>query len=176
MYDDIVLKWWWVISIFPIWEVWNSYNFPIRNEIVAWLSVWVLVVEARKKSWTLITSNLALDLWKELFAIPWDIFKSNSDWCNYLIKSWMAKLVMTSSDLLEEFNISNKNKEKKDIIISFNDEIEEKIYNLLLLESLWINEISAKIGLDIKIVSLKLSILEITNCIKKGIWWKYEVF
>jgi len=38
MYDEIIDTWWAIISIFPIWVPWNSYNFPIRNEIVAWLS------------------------------------------------------------------------------------------------------------------------------------------
>ena len=74
LYDKIVLEGWAVISIFPIWEVWNPYNFPIRNEIVAWLSVWTLVIEAQKKSGSLITAKLALDLWKDLFVVPWDIF------------------------------------------------------------------------------------------------------
>lgn len=175
MYDNIVESWWWVISIFPIWEVWNPYNFPIRNEIVAWLSLWVLIVEARKKSWTLITANLALDLWKDLFAIPGDIYKLNSEWCNNLIKEWTAKLVTNSNDVLSEYNIQDniiKNTSKK---IVLNDKIEEEIYNILILENLTINELLIKTSLDISCLSFKLSMMEINNIIKKTIWWRYDI-
>gem|GEM_PF-7122955 len=47
----------------------------------------------------------------------------------------MAKMVTNSIDILEEYNISTKNKnleEKKEI--SFDNEVDKKIYNLLLLE------------------------------------------
>jgi len=176
VYDNIVLNWWGVISIFPFWEMWNPYNFPVRNEIVAGLSVWVIVIEAKNKSGTLITSNLALDLWKDLFAIPWDIYKPSSEWCNMLIKKWMAKLVTCSNDILEEYNINEISKWDNAQKIVFNDEIEEKIYNILLVEYLTINELVNKLNLDISTLSFKLSMMEINNLIKKSNWWKYEVF
>ena len=176
LYDKIVENGWWILSIFPVWEVGNPYNFPVRNEIVAWLSVWVLVIEAKEKSWTLITSNLALDMWKDLFAIPWDIFKTNSDWCNSLIKNGMAKLVSNSEDILVEYNILKETSRNINKKIIFADKIEESIYNILILESLTINELIIKIGLDIKTLSFKLSMMEINNIIKKTLWWKYEVF
>lgn len=175
LYDKIALNWWWIISIFPLWEVGNPYNFPIRNEIVAWLSVWVLVVEAKNKSWTLITSNLALDLWKDLFAVPWDFFRVNSEWCNDLIKKWSAKLVTCSEDILLEYNISSWNINTTLKRIDFNDIIEESIYNLLILESLTVDEVSSNILLNVTTVSFKLSMLEIKKLIKKTYWWKYEV-
>ncbi len=176
LYDNIVLNWGAVISIFPVWEVWNPYNFPVRNEIVAWLSVWVLVVEARKKSWTLITSYLALDMWKDLFAVPWDIFKLNSEWCNMLIKKWMAKLSSCSEDILEEYNISEKVDLGIKKNISFSDDTEELIYNILILEWLTVDELSRKTWLTTSTLSFKLSMMEINNVIKKTLGWKYEVF
>lgn len=175
LYDEISISWGWVISIFPVGEVWNAYNFPIRNEIVAWLSVWVLVVEAKNKSWTLITSNLALDLWKDLFAVPWDFFRLNSEWCNDLIKKWFAKLVTNSDDILQEYNISSKNIKIDRKNIFFDDILEEKLYNILILESLSVDELSIKISLDVSTTSFKLSLLEIKKLIKKTYGWKYEV-
>lgn len=178
MYDNIVENDWAVISIFPIWVPWNAYNFPIRNEIVAGLSSWVVVVEAREKSWSLITSKLALDLWKDLFAVPWEIFKSNSVWCNNLIKFWEAKLVNSSLDILEEYNFSNNLKHKNksvEIKLVFSDEIEEKIYNCLLLESYTSDELVKKFWLDISTISFKLSMLELNGLIKKTLWWKFEI-
>lgn len=171
---DEISKTWAVISIFSIWEVGNSYNFPVRNEIVAWLSEGILVVEAKEKSGSLITAKIALDLWKDLFSIAWDIFKWWSIWTNNLIKSWEAKTTTCSNDILEEYNITNKNKENKQKI-NFTDELEEKIYNILLLENLNIDEIAKKTWEKINNISLKISIMEINFIIKKTNLWKYEI-
>ena len=91
LYTEIVEKWWAVISQFPVWEVWNPYNFPIRNELVAALWIGLFVVEAWEKSGTIITANIALDMGKDIFALPWDIFGNNSAGCNKLIQSGAAK-------------------------------------------------------------------------------------
>lgn len=177
LYNNIVKTWWAILSIFPIWEVWNPYNFPIRNEIVACLSVWTLVIEAQIKSWTMITSWQCLDLWKDLFAVAWDIFLSNSQGCNDLIKKWSAKLVTSSIDILEEYNIWIKinNNNKQNIEIKFSDDLEEKIYNLLLIEKYNINELSKKLSLDIRTLAFKMSMLEISWIIKKTLSWDYEI-
>lgn len=178
MYDDIVKNSWAIISIFAIWIPWNAYNFPIRNEIVAGLSSGVVIIEAREKSGSLITSKLALDLWKDLFAVPWEIFKSNSVWCNNLIKNWEAKLVNSASDILEEYNFSNNKKSENNLEkpkIEFSDDLEEKIYNSLLLEWFTADELVKKFNLDISTISFKLSMLEINWIIKKTLWWKFEV-
>ena len=173
LFEEIA-KNWAVISIFPIWEVWNPYNFPVRNEIVAGLSEWILIVEAREKSGSLITAKLWLDLWKDLFAIPWDIFKWGSIWTNNLIKKWEAKNTTNSNDILEEYNIS-KNIKSNNNKIRFWDFLEEKIYNTIMLDSLNINDISKKLNENTSTISFKISIMEISWYIKKVSWWKYEI-
>ena len=176
MYDDIVDSWWFIVSIFPFLEVWNPYNFPVRNEIVAWLSTGVLIVEAKEKSWSLITAKLALDLWKDLFAIPWDIFRSSSAWCNFLIWNWEAKLVKNHIDILSEYNISysnNINKRKNKVV--FSDSYEEEIYNTLTLQPYTIDELSIKLWYDIQTLNFKISMMEINMLIKKISGWKYEI-
>jgi len=176
LFWEIEKSGWAVISIFPISEVWNPYNFPVRNEIVAGLSEWILVVEAREKSGSLITAKLGLDLWKDIFAVPWDIFKWGSAWTNNLIKNWLAKATLNSNDILEEYNISkNKLNKKEHINLKFNDNLEEKIYNILLLESLTINELSKKLDENISTMSFKLSIMEIEWKISKIPWGKFEI-
>lgn len=175
MFDLIVQSEWAIVSIFPVWEVWNPYNFPVRNEIVAGLSVGTLVVEAKIKSWSLITANLSLDLWRDLFAVPWDIFKLNSEWCNNLIKTWQSKMVVKTQDILEEYNCNSSTINSNKINIEFNDEIEKDIYNYLLLESLLIDELAKKLNLDSKTVSFKLSFMEINGYIRKITGWKYEI-
>ncbi len=176
LYDNIVSSGGAVLSIFPVWEVGNPYNFPVRNEIVAWLSIGTLVIEAQKKSWTLITANLSLDLWKDLFVIPGDIFKWNSEWCNNLIKSWSAKLVTSVTDILEEYNFWIPDNKAEYKCIDISDPTEKNIYDLLLLESLSVDEIARKILLDVSTVTFKLSMMEVQGFIKKCFWWKYEIY
>lgn len=174
LYDRIVDNGWSIISIFPVWEPGNPYNFPIRNQLVAAISLWVVVIEAKEKSGTLITAKLALDMGKEIFAIPWEIGKSESRGCNYLIQSWQAKLTVNQTDIFDEFNII-ENREQKKSIKKFADKIEEEIYNYLLAQNATTDEIARYIELDIKTISLKLSYLEITGVIKKSEGGKYIV-
>jgi len=173
LYDKIVQNWWAVISIFPVWTAWSNFTFPIRNEIVAWLSVWTLIVEAEEKSGSLITAKLALDLWKDVFALVWSIFSSYSVWTNNLVLSWEAKMITKSLDILEEYNISLQKTSKKTIV--FDDEIESQIYEILSLYSLTNDEIIKKISLEVSLVSLKLSIMELKWLIKKTKFSKYEI-
>ena len=172
MYDKIVETWWAVISIFPFWEVGNAYNFPIRNEIVRALSVGLIIIEAQEKSWSLITAKLALEQGKDLFAIPWDINKSNSAGTNNLIKNSEAKLVTKSEDILEEYNILFSSKENK-VTYDFELEIDKKIYDILLLESMSLDEISEKLKEEITHISFRTSMMELEWFIKK---WKDSKF
>ena len=169
-----ISKSWAVISIFPVWEVGNPYNFPVRNEIVAGLSEGILVVEAREKSGSLITAKLGLDLWKDLFAIPWDIFKWGSVWTNNLIKKGEAKLTTKAFDILEEYNISNKNNKTKQKIV-FWDSLEEDIYNTIITDEVTIDQLAKKLNQEITTISFKLSMMEINWLISKVSWWKYQI-
>jgi DNA processing protein len=134
-----------------------------------------LIIEAREKSGSLITAKLWLDMWKDLFAIPWEIFRWGSVWTNNLIKNWEAKLVLNSKDILEEYSIlikKNNNKVKK---VNISDPIEKNIYDKLSLWGLIIDELVKKLDLDIKTISFKLSMMEISWLIKKDLSWKYEI-
>lgn len=74
-------------------------HFPFRNRIVGALSDGVLVIEAKERSGTLITCDYALEQGKDIFAVPNDIFDTNSIGTNNLIKEG-AYLVTNASDIL----------------------------------------------------------------------------
>jgi len=77
------------------------YHFPERNRIIAGLSSGTLVVEAKKKSGTFITAQLALEEGRSVFAIPNNPLNKASEGCLSLIQEG-AKCTTHYLDILQE--------------------------------------------------------------------------
>lgn len=75
--------------------------FPPRNRIISGLCDAVLVVEARERSGTLITVDMALEQGREVYALPGRATDPLSGGCNRLIRQG-AGLVSSPEELLEE--------------------------------------------------------------------------
>ena len=91
-----------IISEFPLGTGPLPENFPIRNRIISGLALGVVVVEAAEYSGSLITSRLASEQNREVFAVPGNITSAQSFAPNHLIKQG-AKLVDQWMDVIEEF-------------------------------------------------------------------------
>ena len=86
LYEQIVATGGSVISCFPLGTKPEQFNFPIRNEIVAGMTRGTLIAEAALKSGTLITARLAVENNRDMFALPGDISRPQSQGSNILIR------------------------------------------------------------------------------------------
>ena len=114
LYMDIIEHGGGILSEFPPGTPPLAMNFPMRNRIISGLSDLVLVVEARKRSGSLITADLALEQGKEVFALPGRRIDPLSEGCNRLIAQG-AGIVTKPEDVLDFFHIKCKNSCKKTI-------------------------------------------------------------
>ena len=90
-----------IISEFPIGTQPFPQNFPIRNRIVAGMSLGVIVVEGAQYSGSLISARLAMEFNREVYGVPGNVTQPPSFAPNQLIKQG-AKLVTGWEDVVEE--------------------------------------------------------------------------
>lgn len=158
-----------IVSEFSLGEKPLPYHFPLRNRIISGLSQGVLVIEARRKSGSLITVNHALEQGKNVYVIPGDI--SGSTWAggNQLLKEG-AKLVTEPKDILEDFVTISQAKSVKnsDTIIraiKLADPQEQLLYELINKGYTTIDELVVYSELPVSQVNSLLTMMEIAEII-----------
>jgi DNA processing protein len=159
-----------VISEFPIGTPPEPKNFPIRNRIISGLSRGVAVVEANKKSGSLITAALGLEQGREIFAVPGSIYSFKSTGCHFLIKQG-ARLIETADDVLEELGLNYDFVPKKDTFKERPtpplDDPEKAVYDLIGDYPIHIDQIARQGNLEPGEASSILMKLELKGIIRQ---------
>jgi len=152
-----------LISEFPLGTPALKYNFPLRNRIIAGLSLGTLIVEGMAASGSLITAQAALEYNREVFAVPGSIFSETSDAPNKLIQMG-AKLVTDPHDISSELNLSQSTQEiAAQIVIP--DTENEKILLKLLQEPRLVDELIKTTKMPAPLVNTTLIMLEMKGVI-----------
>lgn len=98
LYEKIVKENGAILSEYPLGVKPEKMNFPARNRIISGMSQGIIVVEAKKKSGTLLTVDFALEQGRDVYVVPGNINEMNSVGTNDLIKQG-AKMVTTYRDI-----------------------------------------------------------------------------
>ena len=145
-----------VLSEYGIYTRPSARLFPPRNRIISGLADILLVVEAREKSGTMITVDMALEQGREVTVVPGRITDPLSTGCNKLIKQG-AMPVLSAEDIMymldESFDNNRKTRKRPEVKLEKN---EKRVYELLEPYARSIGDISEASGLELKDVICSL--------------------
>lgn len=150
--------------------------FPQRNRIISGLSLGVAVIEASKRSGSLITADFALNQGREVFAVSGFPLDSRCSGSNYLIKNG-AKLIESADDIIESirFSLPPQQKNLFDVEHHFVNQKQEKLQQAKSVIVDHINSVPVDIdelilasGLSTNIALMALLELELENKIERS--------
>ena len=166
LYEEIIKSGGSVVSEYDDDAKPHLWKFPQRNKVVAGLaSLGVLVVEAGEKSGALITADLARKMKKKVYAVPGPITSRISVGCNNLIKSGEAIMATSAGDILK---IKSTTIHSSPSTVHGLSPQEAKIYKVLQLEPLDIDEIAMKIEGNIVEIGSVLSIMSLKGLLTES--------
>ena len=144
-----------------------SYHFPLRNRIISGLADVVLVMEAKEKSGSLITTDMALEQGRDVYALPGPVTSTLSQGCHRLIRQGAGILISPEEFLKElQIEVSENSTEllKNEKMLETTEKV---VYSCLDLFPRNVSEIQVKTGLDARILMETLMTLEMEGYIKE---------
>ena len=154
-------------SEFPLGASPRREHFPQRNRLISGLSLGTLVVEAARRSGSLISARLASEQGREIFAIPGSIHNPMSRGCHQLIRQG-AKLVESAADIVDELGplvkhmLQTTDEQTTPVEHVSDDDVDyRKLFDALAFDPATSDELAESTGLTIDQVSSMLLILEL---------------
>lgn len=147
-----------LLSEYPPRSKPRPYRFPIRNRILAGLSAATVIIQATLKSGTLTTAKSSLDYNREIFAVPGDIGRSQSEGSNFLLQHGATPLI-EAKQLFDYFKLKNSVAGRK-----IDNEL-SGVINLLADKPLTVDSLAAALHQPIEKVLGYLTRLELEDLI-----------
>ena len=156
-----------LITEYPLGSRPLRWHFPERNRLISGLCLGTLVIEAARRSGSLITARLAAEQGREVFALPGSIHNPLARGCHELIRQG-AKLVEAANDILNELaplaghmmrNTTESTSSETPAINTDSDY--EELRTILSHDPITIDELESQSGLTIDQLSSMLLILEL---------------
>jgi DNA processing protein len=166
-----------LISEFPLGTHPAPENFPVRNRVVAGMSLGIVVVQGAQYSGSLITARLGMEFGREVYGVPGSITTDVSFAPNQLIKQG-AKLVTSWEDVVEElpteiraelFPVEETSKEERaSLFAAALTPLERKVFGLLGVdESIHVDELVDKSELSSSEVLAALCEMEMKGIVRQ---------
>jgi DNA processing protein len=160
--DELIESGGLAIAEYPPSTVPRPFHYPVRNRIISALAKGVLIVSGGLKSGTAYTAEYAVEMSKEVFAIPYSVNVPSGAGCNELIKKG-AILTDKPSDILEYYHIEGK----KPCEIELSEE-EKSVIRILANGEMHVEKMAEALGRPSYALSPVLSVLEIKGLIIKS--------
>jgi DNA processing protein len=160
-----------LVSQFPDGTAPRRHNFPARNFTIAQLADVVVVVEAAEGSGALITAEAALDLHKEVMAVPGSVFSPLSVGTHGLLRDG-AGLVQNARDVMGALKLGGEVlddplRAPQGLGIKLRTERDGILSHLSDVLALNAAEIARKLGLPISEVLGRLTALELDGAVRR---------
>ena len=173
-----------LISEHPPYASTTKYSFPVRNRLLAGLSLGVAVVEAKNRSGSLITARYANEQGKDVFVIPGNPTDPNYKGSNALLRDGAIPLIDAGDiftayiplfpdkiDLEKAYAVKEEKRKKEKIGLSKEAEM---VYNSLNKQKFTADDLAGT-GIDIDVLLPVLTELEMKHLIRTLPGGYYEV-
>ena len=163
-----------ILSEVPLGYSPTRWRFLQRNRLIAAVSASTLVVEARWRSGALNTAHHALDIGRDLYAVPGPIFNPTSEGCHRLITDKLANLCTSADTIVKDHQQLPLDLETNVQEAPQLTDVQQRVWDALPLRNYGaVDTMSAMVGINARTLMLTLSQLKTLGMAEtNGVGWR----
>ena len=159
-----------ILSEYPCGRTPRVYSYPVRNRIIAGLSLGALIVSGEETSGTRYTAGYSLDYGREVFCLPYGLGVSSGEICKSLIKNG-ATMVESAEEIASSLGLTLIKETEEQALLSDNEKI---LLNFIKDGVSNTDSLAEKSGLLIFEIISTLGMLELKGFIVKDFNGEYS--